>query len=240
MNCFCDLHIHSALSPCGDNDMTPNNIVNMAVLCGLSIIAITDHNSIGNVEAAMKVAENLPITVVPGMELETSEEAHFVCLFPTLEKAADFNRWLNNYRLPIKNKPKIFGDQLYLDENDAPVGTEELLLVTAATCSIYDAAPAARSFGGLVIPAHVDKSAYSVISNLGTVPEDLDFTTVELSKNTSREEVLEKFPYLSKYRIITNSDSHYLDTFYETQNPIALEEPTAAALIKKLSTPIDV
>ena len=224
MTCFCDLHLHSALSPCGDNDMTPNNIVNMAVLCGLNIIAITDHNSIGNVEAAMKAAENLPITVVP---------------FPTLEKAAGFNSWLDRYRLPIKNKPKIFGDQLYLNEKDELTGTEELLLVTAASCSIYDAAPAARSFGAVVFPAHVDKTAYSVISNLGTVPEDLGFTTVELSKNTSKEEALLKFPFLSKYRIITNSDSHYLDSFYETQNPIDLEEPTAAALIKKLSSPLD-
>lgn len=239
MTCFCDLHLHSALSPCGDNDMTPNNIVNMAVLCGLNIIAITDHNSIGNVAAAMKAAENLPITVVPGMELETAEEAHFVCLFPTLEKAAGFNSWLDRYRFPIKNKPKIFGDQLYLNEKDELTGTEELLLVTAASCSIYDAAPAARSFGAVVFPAHVDKTAYSVISNLGTVPEDLGFTTVELSKNTSKEEALLKFPFLSKYRIITNSDSHYLDSFYETQNPIDLEEPTAAALIKKLSSPLD-
>ena len=112
-------------------------------------------------------------------------------------------------------------------------------MVTAASCSIYDAAPAAQSFGAVVVPAHVDKTAYSVISNLGTVPEDLDFTTVELSKNTSKEEALLKFPFLSKYRIITNSDSHHLDSFYETQNPIDLEEPTAAALIKKLSSPLD-
>lgn len=235
MKYFCDLHIHSALSPCGDNDMTPNNIVNMAVLCGLNIIAVADHNSIGNAAAAMKVAENLPITVVPGMELETSEEAHFVCLFPTLKDAEGFYGWLEQRCLPIKNKPEIFGEQLYLNENDEQVGTEERLLVTAASCSIYEAAPVVRSFGAAIFPAHVDKSAYSIISNLGTVPKDLGFTTVELSKNMSKERALEAFPYLSEYRIITNSDSHYLDTFYETQNPIELEEPTATALIKKLS-----
>ena len=239
MNCFCDLHIHSALSPCGDNDMTPNNIVNMAVLCGLNIIAITDHNSIGNVASAMKVAETLPITVVPGMELETSEEAHFVCLFPTLEKAAGFHSWLTQFRMPVQNRPEIFGDQLYLNEKDEPVGTEDLLLVTAATCSIYEALPIARGFGAAVIPAHVDKSAFSIIASLGTIPEDLGFTTVELSKNTTREEALANFPYLDKYRIITNSDSHYLDSFYETQNPIELEAPTADALIKKLTTPFN-
>ena len=235
MKYFCDLHIHSALSPCGDNDMTPNNIVNMAVLCGLNLIAVTDHNSIGNVAAAMKVAENLPITVVPGMELETVEEVHFVCLFPDLNAAQEFSDWLDAFRLPIKNRPEIFGEQLYLNEQDEVVGTEEKLLVTAVSCSIYDAAPKVRALGGTIFPAHVDKTSYSVISNLGTVPEDLNFTTVELSKNTTKEEALLKFPYLSNYQIITDSDSHYLDTFYETQNPIELPEPTAKALIEKLN-----
>ncbi len=234
MTYYCDLHIHSALSPCGDRDMTPNNIVNMAVLCGLNIIALTDHNSIGNVEATMKVAQNLPITVVPGMELETAEEAHFVCLFPTIEIAKEFDSWLEQYRLQVKNRPDIFGEQLYLNELDEPVGTEERLLVTAVTCSVYNAATFVRSLGGVIFPAHVDRSSYSVISNLGTVPEDLGFTTVELSKNMTKDEALEKYPYLSRYQIITDSDSHYLDTFYEQQNPIDLPEPTAEALIKKL------
>ncbi len=235
MKYFCDLHIHSALSPCGDNDMTPNNIVNMAVLCGLNLIAITDHNSIGNVAAAMKVAESLPISVVPGMELETVEEVHFVCLFPDLETAQEFSDWLDAFRLPIKNRPEIFGEQLYLNELDEVVGTEEKLLVTAVSCSIYDAAPKVRALGGAIFPAHVDKNSYSVISNLGTVPEDLNFTTVELSKNTTKEEALTRFPYLSNYQIITDSDSHYLDTFYEKENPIELPEPTAKALIQKLN-----
>ena len=239
MTYFCDLHLHSALSPCGDEDMTPNNIANMAVLCGLNIIAVTDHNSFGNVAATVKVAENLPLTVVPGMELETAEEAHFICLFKTMKQAELFAEWLAPFLLSIKNKPEIFGEQVYLNEKDEVQGYEERLLVTAATCSIYDAAPKVRSFGGVIIPAHVDKNSYSIISNLGMVPEDLGFTTIEISKNTTKEAVLEMFPYLSKYRIITNSDSHYLDSFYETQNPMPLEEPTAEALVDYLSSPVE-
>lgn len=237
MKYFCDLHIHSALSPCADKDMTPNNIVNMSALCGLNMIALTDHNSIGNVEATMKVAETLPITVVPGMELETMEEIHFVCLFPTLEAAKTFDAWLAPYRMSIKNRPEIFGQQLYMDENDEIVGTEELLLVTATTCSVYDAAPEVRRLGGVIYPAHVDRSSYSVISNFGTVPKDLGFTCVEISANISAEEALAKYPYLADYRMITDSDSHYLDTFYDTQNPIELPECTAEALIQVLSQP---
>ncbi len=238
MKCYCDLHIHSALSPCADKDMTPNNIVNMSVLCGLQMIALTDHNTIGNVEAAMKAAEELPLTVVPGMELETMEEIHFVCLFPTLEIAKEFDAWLAPYRMHIKNKPEIFGEQFYMNEKDEVVGTEEYLLVTATTCSIYDAAPKVRTLGGVIYPAHVDRSSYSVISNFGTVPEDLKFTSVEISAKITKEEALEKYPYLSKYQIVTDSDSHYLDTFYDTQNPIELPEISAEALIAKLAEPI--
>ncbi len=238
MKYYCDLHLHSALSPCGDNDMTPNNMVNMALLCGLNIIAITDHNSIGNAKAAMEVAEDTPLMVIPGMELETAEEAHFVCLFPSFSAATAFSSWLAPYLLPIQNRPELFGQQLYMDAQDEITGQEDRLLVTAATCSIYDAAPAVRSFGGTIIPAHVDKSSYSIIASLGTIPKELGFTTVELSKNMTKETALKQFPYLADYRVITNSDSHYLDSFYETQNPIELEEFTKEALIRALSTPI--
>jgi len=234
MKYFCDLHIHSALSPCGDNDMTPNNIVNMAYLCGLDIIAVCDHNSIGNVEATIKAAENLPLTVVPGMELETSEEVHFVCLFENMEAAKDFDNWLTPYKSQIKNRPEIFGEQYYMDENDEVTGTELNLLVTATSCSIYDAKKKIDTLPAVIFPAHIDRSSYSVISNLGFIPEDLNFNTVEISKNVKKEDILTKFPYVNDYNIITNSDSHYLDTFYEKENPIELEEKTAKALILHL------
>ena len=234
MKYYCDLHIHSALSPCGDADMTPNNIVNMACLSGLDIIAVADHNSIGNVESCMKVAESLPITVVPAMELETSEDVHFLCLFETLEVAKEFDEWLAPFKATHKNRPEIFGTQQYMDENDEIVGTEENLLVVATQISIYDAKKKIDTLPAVIIPAHVDRSSYSIISNLGFVPDDLDFSTVEISKNISREDALSLYPYLEKYNIITDSDSHYLDTFYEKENPIELPEPTAKALINAL------
>ena len=119
-----DLHTHSALSPCGDNDMTVNNMVNMAVLNGIRYLAVTDHNSCKNCPAAMKVAEALPITVIPGMELCTSEEVHVVCLFPTLESAMDFDKVVHDALPPIQNRPEIFGEQRVLNELDEPVGAE--------------------------------------------------------------------------------------------------------------------
>lgn len=234
MKYYCDLHIHSALSPCGDADMTPNNIVNMACLSGLDIIAVADHNSIGNVEACMKVAESLPITVVPAMELETSEDVHFLCLFENLDVAREFDMWLAPFKATHKNRPEIFGEQQYIDENDEIIGTEENLLVVATQISIYDVKKKIDTLPAVIIPAHVDRSSYSIISNLGFVPDDLAFTTIELSKNIKEEEALSLYPYLEKYKVITNSDSHYLDTFYEKENPIELSEPTAKALINWL------
>lgn len=234
MKVKCDLHLHSALSPCGDMDMTPNNIVNMAMLNGLDMIALTDHNSVGNVRAVMKCAQDKPLCVVAGLELETMEEAHFVCLFPTIEQAEQFIEFLEPYRMPIENRPDIFGEQAYMNAQDEIVWHEPHLLTTALGCSIYDAAPVVFDLGGVIVPAHVDKQAYSIISNLGMVPEDLGFTTVEISKNTTKEEAIKQFPYLESYRLITDSDAHYLWDMYEEQNILELEEISAKCLVEML------
>lgn len=234
MKYFCDLHIHSALSPCGDDDMTPNNIVNMASLCGLDIIAICDHNSIGNVKSAMEVAQTLPITVVAGMELETSEEVHFVCLFEDLKTAQEFDDWLSPFKPSMKNRPEIFGHQRYMDCEDNVTGEEEKLLVSACSVSIYDVKKKIDTLPAVIIPAHVDRSSYSIISNLGFIPDDLGFTTIEISSSVTKDEVLKQYPYLEGYNIITDSDSHYLENIYEKQNPIELPSPTARDLINTL------
>lgn len=234
MEVFCDLHIHSALSPCGDMDMTPNNIVGMSVLKGLDFIAVTDHNTVGNVKAVIKAAEASPICVIPGMELETSEEAHFVCLFKNADMAEEFYEWSSNFFSGVKNRADIFGQQAFMNENDEIIGFEENMLVSALSCSIYDAAPQVRKVGGIIIPAHVDKSSYSIISNLGMIPEDLGFKTVEISKNTDKEHILMKYPYLESKMIITSSDSHYLGDIYETEGAITIKEKTVDALFERL------
>lgn len=234
MRCRLDLHIHSALSPCGDMDMTPNNIVNMAVLNGLDIIAITDHNSIGNAEAMMACATDKPLVVVPGMELETAEEAHFVCLFPDMRRAQDFNDFITAYRLPIENRPEIFGEQAYMNAQDEITGYEGKLLTAALTLSVYEAAPMVADLGGVIYPAHVNKEAYSIISNLGTMPEDLGFHAAEISRHMSFAEAMLHWPYLENYQLITSSDAHYLWDIYEGESVLELEEKTATCLIDTL------
>ena len=154
---LCDLHIHSCLSPCGDEEMTPYNLVNMAKVMGLDILALTDHNSSLNCPAAARAAEEAGIAFVPGMELTTSEEVHVVCLFPDVDSALAFSSYVAE-RLPkIKNRLDIFGEQLIMDDRDGILGHEENLLSTASFISIGEVFPLVSGFGGVCYPAHVDR-----------------------------------------------------------------------------------
>ena len=126
-----DLHIHSCLSPCGDDDMTPGNIAGMAVLNGLQIVALTDHNTAKNCPAFFQAAKGYGLMPIAGLELTTSEDIHAVCLFRTLADALDFDRFVEERRFPIKNKPAIFGRQLLIGDDDEIVGEEEILLINA-------------------------------------------------------------------------------------------------------------
>ena len=159
-----DLHIHSCLSPCGDNDMTVNNIVNMAALKELDVIALTDHNSSKNCPAFMKVAEEAGIKAIPGMEINTAEEIHAVCLFPTLDAAMDFDSYVFSMLPPVKNKPEIFGDQILVDENDERIGTIDTLIITASGVSLSELPDLMKQYGGIFFPAHVDRSANSLLA----------------------------------------------------------------------------
>lgn len=219
-----DLHTHSALSPCGDNEMTVNNLVNMAVLNGIHVLAITDHNSCKNCPAAMKVAEELPITVIPGMELCTSEEVHVVCLFPTLEKAMDFDAYVHE-RLPkIENRAEIFGEQRILNERDEIIGYEPYLLINATTISIEEVADLVRRFGGVCWPAHIDKSSTSVFSNLGYFSPDWGFSVVEIADRSRIGEFAPKIPGFENMLVLTNSDAHYLWNISEGENFLVTDD----------------
>jgi len=210
MKIYYDLHIHSCLSPCGDEDMTPNNIVNMACLKGLDMIAVTDHNSAGNVRAVCEAARG-KIKVVPGMEVTTAEEVHILCYFPTIDAAEDMSDFLKANMQRIKNRPEIFGHQLFLDCNDEVIGEEESLLVSAVNLDIYEVAAAALNRCGVVVPAHIDRASYSMLSNLGFLPPDLSVDGIEITENGL---ALYRKDY-EKYGVITNSDAHYLENIAE-------------------------
>ena len=167
-----DLHLHSCLSPCGDTDMTPNNLVNMAALLGCDIIALTDHNTCRNTPAAVKVGQATDVLVIPGMELCTAEEAHVVCLFETVEDALAFDKYVCAHIPKVPNRPEIFGEQWILNEDDEKIGEISELLITATDISINDVQALVKKFNGVAFPAHVDKDAYSVTASLGAIPPE--------------------------------------------------------------------
>jgi predicted metal-dependent phosphoesterase TrpH len=171
MKAFYDLHIHSALSPCAENEMTPNNIVNMAYIKGLDIIAVTDHNSALNCEAVLKCAKNRGIVALAGMEIETKEEVHMVCFFPGLKEALKMHDIVNNSLPRIENREDIFGQQIIMDEDDNIICNYKQMLLTAADLSIDEVFEKVGQLGGVAVPAHIDRDSYSIISNLGIIPD---------------------------------------------------------------------
>ena len=205
-----DLHIHSCLSPCGEEEMTPNNVIGMAQLLDLQMIAVADHNTARQLPALQQLAEEAGILLVPAIEITTAEEAHILSLFPDVPAALDVGELVYDALPPVRNRPDIFGSQVIMDAQDNPCGELEKLLINATRLSIEEVFRLVRSAGGVPVPAHVDKSAYSVISSLGMIPPELEARTVEISpQGLKRGFVL---PERENYFVITDSDAHALET----------------------------
>ncbi|MBE6605661.1 MAG: PHP domain-containing protein [Ruminococcaceae bacterium] len=230
---YYDLHIHSCLSPCGDDDMTPANICGMAALKGLQIVALTDHNTCGNCESFMKAASTNGLIGIAGMELTTSEDIHIVCLFEFLEDALAFSEKMKEYRTPFPNRVDIFGRQLYLDEKDEVLGEEENFLPIATTLSLESAYELALEYKALVYPAHIDRSANGIVETLGTLPDKPDFVCVEYKDSAMEDELIKKIPSLAGKKRVVNSDAHYLWDINEAENYIELDdEPYSSAYVR--------
>jgi len=234
MKLYYDLHIHSALSPCASDDMTPNNIVNMCVLKGLDIIAVTDHNSARNVEAIANLGERKGLLVVPGMEVQTKEEVHVLCYFHTLDHCYDFQAKWEDSLPQIENRRESFGNQLILDEDDELIGEYPYLLLTSSYFGVEDVFRLIRD-RGVAVFAHVDRPSFSVLSNLGFIPDIDGVVTLEISGAVSLQQFLMEYPTLGKYRILQSSDAHYLGDIMERVNYLELTSPSVEALLKHLS-----
>ena len=229
-----DLHIHSALSPCGDDFMTPGNIVGMAVVNELDAIAITDHNSSENIPAAMAIAEEYGMIVLPGMELETLEEIHVICLFPDVESIVQFQTAVLASYEPGENRPDIFGCQQIFNSNDQIVGECTRMLLAPTGVSIDDAILLADRFGGIAYPAHGDRDSCSVLTSFGALPYAYPHGFVEISMDCDREALLKQYPFLEDYRLIPASDAHYLEKIQERRTFIQVEERSPRGIIAAL------
>lgn len=230
-----DLHIHSCLSPCGDEDMLPSNIVGMAALKGLDVIAVTDHNACGNCPAVMKLAKAYGVTAIPGMELTTEEEVHVVCLFPELEAAMAFGDRIRECMTPFPNDEEVFGRQIIVNEDDEIIGKEPYLLINATTVSFDRVYGEVTKFGGIIIPAHIDKSTTSLLSNLGFIPPDSSFVCAEVKHLGFLDKLKSDHPYLNGCNIIHDSDAHYLEHIHEPEYFIEAESKDIRDILKALT-----
>ncbi len=204
-----DLHVHTVLSPCGDLEMSPANIVEAAVLRNIDILGITDHNSTKHCALIKKMAEIKGIYVLGGAEVTTKEEIHCLTFFENNESLEEFQQYLDTHLPDVKNKPSLFGHQVVVDEEEIIVEQVDKLLISGLNQSIDQVREKVRELGGLFIPAHIDRPSYSLISQLGFVPDDLQADAVEISALTTEQEMKKRFPVLAALSFIGNSDAHH-------------------------------
>ncbi|MBR5230714.1 MAG: PHP domain-containing protein [Clostridia bacterium] len=224
---FADLHIHSCLSPCGDDDMTPANIAGMAKIKGLDIIAVTDHNSARNLPAVQSCCSAYGLLLLPGMEITTKEEVHLLAYFETVEDALKFGEELKKHLPQKKNNPRFFGHQYVMNEEDEVLDEEDALLIGATDLPLKAAAELVLSFGGVPVPAHINRGSNGLLINLGLMPDAPFYTTVESSRHLPCEEGA-----LRGRHVLHSSDAHYLGDIQEREHALQLREGTVKELLR--------
>lgn len=226
MDCYVDLHMHSCLSPCGDELMTPNNIVKMAALKGLHMIALSDHNTAAHLPAVEKVAKEIGMGLLPAIEFNTKEEVHLLGYFRSVEQAVAFSDMVYPYLPEIKNNPAFFGQQQQLDENDEPVREEPKLLISALSLSIDDLTEMLRAQGALAVPAHINRTSNGILNALGFIPPNLGYRIVEIAKALPIE------GNFDDYTKLHSSDAHYIQDISERTECLPLSAPTPDAFFE--------
>lgn len=223
-----DLHIHSALSPCADDEMTPESIVYAAVATELDIIAICDHNCAGNTEAVQEAAHTIAgeyLCVIPGMEITTAEEVHILGLFPDARCAMAASNALADHLPPTGPEGNPFGNQPLINAEGLIVGTADRLLSFASDLNLTQAVDLVQHHDGLVIAAHIDRPSFSVISQLGLMPDDIRFDALELSAAGFQQGRSAQFAALG-IPLITSSDAHFLQNVGDARTNLYLKHPS--------------
>ncbi len=235
-----DLHIHTCLSPCAELDMTPSSIVKTASERKLDIIAVTDHNSAENTVAAGKAAEGMELTVLPGMEITSSEEAHILALFDDIEGIMKLQDLIYEDLLPGENirtsspfgagGPGGFGEQIVVNEKDEILDFNMRLLIGATNLTANSIVKTVHSLGGLAVASHVDREAFSIISQLGFIPQDLKFDALEISARAGRERAEYLFENYDSFTWVSSSDAHYIKDIGRAATVFFIKEPTIAEM----------
>ena len=234
MNTFkAELHIHTVLSPCAAVEMIPPLIIQTALEKQINLIAITDHNCTHNIAAVIEAAKNSGITVLPGMELQTREEIHSICLFDTLDQAMAFQKLVFSSLPNLTNDTDIFGEQFVVDTSGDFLGREERMLLASSSFSLTQAWQTVNEMSGILIPAHIDRTIFGLMPVLGFVPQDIPLEALEISKRISTEDALKQYPQLKNYPLIQNGDAHQLEEMLGLTT-FRMEKPSITEMRKAL------
>lgn len=226
MGAFCDLHMHSCLSPCADDDMTPWNMVGMAKIKGLDVIAITDHNCALNAEDAMAAGREYGVAVIPGMEITTREEVHMLGYFYRLEDALAAGEEVYAHLQDVQNNPELFGNQIIMLDGDTPSGTVDKLLINATDLSVEETCELVRKHHGLPIPAHINRGSNGMIGALGLMPFLPEYPVVEVYASIPCP------AYATQGRfLLHSSDAHRLEDIQERVFELPVE-PTVEEVLR--------
>lgn len=229
MNYRADFHIHSCMSPCGSLEMSPVAIVQKAKEVGLNAIALSDHNCALNLPAFGKVCERHGMECLYGIEVTSMEEAHILCLFDQLDAAMTFGDRVYESLPDIPNNPEKFGDQPVIDENEEILDFVDKFLISASGYDVSTLVTEVHELGGLVIPAHIDRSVYGIISQLGFLPDE-KFDAVELTAHGDAALAL-------NYPIVRNSDSHFLNGLGKAYTELELDSLSVENIRSNLWNP---
>lgn len=220
-----DLHIHTLLSPCGDLEMSPANIIRLARERQLDMIGITDHNSTRHCKLTRKLGEKAGIAVLTGVEVTTREELHCLAFFENDHSLDAFQDYLEAKIRRIPYRPELFGYQAVVDEEENIVEEITYMLGAALEAGVDEVERMIHQLGGLFIPAHVDRPRSSILSQLGFIPSDLRCDAIEVSFAVSKSIYMEQHPELGRYPVIRNSDAHYPADLARKSTVYLMESP---------------
>lgn len=221
-----DLHLHTCLSPCGDNQMQAVAIIEHAKKAGLDMIGICDHNSAENVSAMMKAGKRQGLAVIPGVEVTSREEVHILGLFNTEQDLMSLQDIIYE-NLPGQNDEGAFGPQLIMDEYGIVVGQNSRLLIGATILTLEQIIDAIHQFAGLAIASHVDRERFSLIGQLGFIPKGLKLDAVEVSIPSSVRQEYD-------YPVVTFSDAHFLEDIGRNSTCFMIEDASLQEISKAL------
>ena len=226
-----DLHVHTCLSPCTELDMSPKGILTAAKKKEIDIIGICDHNSSENSLAVMNAANKMNIHVFPGLEVTSQEEVHVLALFDQIESALKLQKRVYE-NLPGENDEEAFGMQVIVNEKEEVLGFNNKLLIGATTIPLEEIIQVIHSFDGIAIASHIDRESFSIIGQLGFVPDNLELDALEISPAITFEEAKKKYAY--NFPITCSSDAHYPDDIGKSFTSFLLQEGTMAEIKKAL------